>query len=135
MFCAANAPAQVDCVYKTIFVSRVQGRVFDPRGIPISFSVISLVQEGKVSVEAKTNEKGEFHFANASGRFEFRASAPGFASSYAFMDVGSDLRSLFHRSTLWVILDVGEDGMHMCPLVTTSNKAFKDWIQNWSRQK
>ena len=60
--------AQVDCVmHKKLAVSRVQGQVYDPTGVPIPGAMISLTKDGTSSIQTKTGDDGRFRVDVASG--------------------------------------------------------------------
>lgn len=59
----------------------VTGVVIDPLGARVQAATVTLLREGSRSSETTTNERGEFAFPTpASGRYQVRVNAQGFAS-------------------------------------------------------
>jgi len=119
---------QVDCVYRRIRVSRVQGAVFDRIGEPIPNVEVELKRDDKTIATTKTNQAGEFSIPIGPGTYELNAKAQGFYPGFAHLDVGSDLVRAFKPTHLWMIMDVGIQDK--CPLTTTSRREFEEAIRN-----
>jgi hypothetical protein len=123
----------VDCVMqKKLLVSRVQGRVFDPSGVPVPGAQIALSREGAQQIQSKTDAKGEFTLRVPSGSYRFKAKLQGFEVTEAELEVGNDLANLARPTALKVILAL--PGMN-CPWVTASNKEFKELVRQHATQK
>jgi hypothetical protein len=107
-------------------VSRVQGQVFDITGNAVPGVVVSLVQDGKSTVQFRTASNGEFQFKAAPGRYVLKAVVPAFQSASVELEVGRNLGNLFHPSTLYVIF-----GLHgsFCPWATTNNQEFQKKVR------
>ena len=130
--CTCFSHAQVDCFYKALSVSRVQGQVFDPSGLPIPATVLSLKQGGKEMTRATTDDQGRFSIRNANGKYELHTEARGFAPAFAPINVGNDFEHAFHPGKLWLILSVG--ATEPCPSVTTSHKQFLQTLSDYRKQ-
>jgi hypothetical protein len=123
----------IDCiVQKQLVVPRVQGQVFDATGIPVPNAVVSLKQDGKPAVDAKTDAAGRFYFKIQAGQYNLKASYPGFEVTTAELEVGEDAVNLIHPTALKVILAL--PGIN-CPWVTTSNKEFKELVHKNAAKK
>jgi hypothetical protein len=135
LLCATipQASGQVDCFgYRKHLVSKVEGRVFDPSGIPIPKAEITLRRDSAVVSRSETDDRGRFVIKAPTGKFDLRAEARGFAEGYAILDVGHDPIHLLHRSTLWIILGVGTPGP--CPTSTTNHREFLLLIEDQKKQ-
>jgi len=130
---AAPAVAQADCFgYKTLFVSRVQGRVFDQMAEPVANVEVSLMRDGNVVGEVRTDANGRFTINAVDGEYKLYAKAPGFMSAYAVLNVGSDLMHALHPSNLWLILGVGM--YEPCPSSTTSHRQFLQIVRPYKQR-
>jgi len=127
---AAPEVAQADCFgYKTLFVSRVQGRVFDQMAEPVTNVEVSLMRDGNVIGMVRTDANGRFTIKAVDGEYKLYTKAPGFMSAYAVLNVGSDLMHALHPSNLWLILGVGAGIYEPCPSSTTSHRQFLQIIR------
>jgi len=124
--------AQVDCVYRTIRVSHVQGTYFDSIGEPIGNVAVELKSDGKIVATATTDDAGRFSIPVAPGKYDLVANARGFAPGFSLIDVGTDLVRVARPTHLWVILEVGV--LDRCPLTTTSRKEFDKAIQKYTQK-
>lgn len=134
LFCLQNsfeARAQVDCFYKTLHLSNVHGVAVDFMGRPIAEAVVSLSRKGSEAIETKTDARGQFSFSGVSGHYDFSVKARGFSETWSPVDVGFDVRNLFHSNTLHVIVSVGSP---VCPTLTTSKREFQNKIAAYNRQ-
>jgi hypothetical protein len=132
LYCACFSYAQIDCFYKTLSVSRVQGRVFDQLGQPISGAMILLKQDRKEMSRATTDADGRFSIKVADGKYELHADAQGFAPTFAYINVGNHLAHAFHPSKLWLMLAVGAGGP--CPANTTNHRQFVEALGEYKNQ-
>ena len=122
------------CVYPTIYVSRIQGTLFDFSGQLIPNGEVSLVQDGKVIASVTTDDVGGFSIPASAGKYELRASARGFATGSARIKLGSSLVRVLKPTHIWMFLDVGSAQLDSCDgFVTTSHRQFEKAIQK--RQK
>jgi len=128
---SVQASAQVDCVYKTLRLSSVHGVAVDFYGRPIPEAVVSLSKKGSEAFETKTDALGRFSFRNMSGHYDFFVKARGFSEAWSPVDVGFNIRDLFHSNTLRVIVSVGSP---VCPTLTTSKREFQNKIAAFNRQ-
>jgi len=123
----------VDCVMQPkLVVSRVQGQVFDPYGVPVPGALIALSHDGVQQAQATTDANGKFALSVPSGTYHFWAELRGFEVTTADLEVGRDVANLIHRKTLKVIL--GLPGMNS-PWVTTSNKELKQMARRRATQR
>ena len=133
---SGESPAEIpiiDCIeQKIIHVSRVQGRVFDHTGGPIADALVTLSSDGKLALQARTDQQGAFAFKALPGKYHLKATAAGFTWTEAEVDSGKDASNLFRPSNLWVFLAVGADS---CPWIVTSNREFKRAIHEYATQK
>jgi len=124
----ARAQSFVDCVYpRRVSVSRIQGRVFDPFGVPVPGVVITLVDEDGRTLQTKSDGGGRFQIAASPGKYSFKADFPMFQTSDTELAVGEDLIGFIHPSHLYVIL--GLTGSE-CAWITTSRKEFEQVISD-----
>jgi Carboxypeptidase regulatory-like domain len=132
-FCACFSHAQIDCFgYKTLQVSRVQGQVFDPSGVLVPGAVVLLKLDGKEVSRETTGADGRFYIKAVDGKYELRVDARGFASAFAYINVGNDLAHAFRPSKLWLILGLGMG--EPCPSSTTSHKKFLNILSEYKKQ-
>jgi len=111
-------------------MSRLQGTVVGPSGVPVPQIVVKVLRDGIPLNQAVTDNKG---------RFEFKGLAPGNVNvRIQFLGTKSlDLHlrikrgGLFHTSRLHVVL--GLSGTR-CSFATTSNRQFKDQMKKYSKQ-
>lgn len=125
-FRALQLHAQVDCVYPTLHLASLHGLVVDPSGNPIPGAQVSLSRNGNDENKTTTDSMGRFSLKGVSGKYDLRVAFKGFDEGWSPVDIGLDLRSLFHPNTLRVILGVGND---TCNTLTTNNRAFQDKIR------
>jgi hypothetical protein len=121
------------CVYRTISVSRVQGTIVDPSGVPIPNVDDELKRDGKRTATGTTNESGEFSIQASPGVYDLNAHGSAFARGFARIDIGTDLVRLARPTHIWMILDVGMT-MENCTLATTSRRQFEKAIQAFKRR-
>jgi hypothetical protein len=124
--------AQVDCVFRTVSVSRVQGTIVDPLGEPIANAEVKPNVENDVLASAKTDDYGRFIIPAAPGKYELHANARGFYPGFAPINVGSDLVRAIRPTHLWMILEVGLPDT--CPLTTTSRREFNKATQEYKKK-
>ena len=124
--------AQVDCVYRTVSVSRVQGSIFDSAGRPIPNVEVELKSDGKLIGSAETDEEGKFAIPAAPGKYDLTTNARGFAPGFSPIDVGGDLVRTLRPTHLWMILEVGMG--QGCPLTTASRREFEKAIQKYQQK-
>ncbi|HAK56517.1 MAG: TonB-dependent receptor [Vicinamibacterales bacterium] len=68
----------------------LNGTVVDPDGRPVPNARVLLSRAGAVSATTTTDAQGRFGMVLAAGRYEVRASVPGFRSDVVPLDVGAD---------------------------------------------
>jgi protocatechuate 3,4-dioxygenase beta subunit len=121
------------CVYQTISVSRVQGTIVDPSGVPIPNVEVELKRDGERAAVTTTGENGEFSIQAPPGAYDLNAHGKAFAPGFARIDVGTDLARIVRPTHIWMILDVGMT-MENCTFATTSRRQFEKAIQAFKRR-
>lgn len=120
---------RTQCVYGSIFVSRIHGGIYDRVGVPIPNVKVVLKADSKLVSSTTTDDAGQFSIPTSQGNYEFNADAEGFAPFSLRIGVGTDLAHLFRRSRTWIILDVGSPDLDRCTgLFTTSRRQFEKAI-------
>jgi len=123
----------VDCIgQKTLFVSELQGKVLDPSGVSISYADDSLLRDGNLLRETRTDARGKFRFRGAMGWYTVLVKSPGFSDTSFPIRSGPDVRATFHSNEIKVILGVGMNAP--CPSATTSNKDAQKNIRAYSEK-
>jgi hypothetical protein len=119
----------MDCFgVKTLKVSRVEGQVFDPQGVTVSGSTVTLLDHNMPMVEATTDVAGRFHMNAPAGEYWLRAMNTGFAPATVPVRVRRGLLRLLPSGRVRLILGVG---MFLpCPAGTLSEKEFQATIKN-----
>jgi len=132
---APSAFAQVDCFAKTLTVSGIKGRVFDPSGKPVPKVEVSLKRDSDMAILAITDSNGDFSFSLpvSSGDFSVEASASGFSPAFARVKLQHGILSVLHRNRMLMILGVG--GMEPCPSATTNKAEFLKAIHDLDSKK
>jgi|ERR1039458_3956432 hypothetical protein len=120
---------QMDCFMRTLKVSRIEGHVFDPQGVPVSGSMVTLLERNKPMIVATTDGAGRFHLDTPAGKYWLRATNVGFAPATVLVRVRHDLLRLLPSRGVYLILGVG---MFLpCPAGTFSEKEFQSTIKNF----
>jgi hypothetical protein len=124
-----SAGAQIT-VLKPLHLSQVTGCVTDKSGKPVSAAEITLDREGQIALKTETDLFGKFRIDGGEGRYWLHVKLAKYATAGRDVIIGGDLWTLFHRTTLYVILDpVG--CMDDCSPVLTSKKRF-DHAVRWN---
>ena len=118
---------QTDCFVKTLKVSRVEGQVFDPRGVPVSGSSVILLKNNKPTVTAKTDDAGRFQLDTPAGEYWLRAANTGFAPATVPVRVRHGFLRVLPSRGVYLILGVGM--LLPCPAGTLSAKEFQSTIK------
>jgi hypothetical protein len=112
-------------------MSKVQGTVYGPSGIPLSQIVVQLIRDGSPMGQMQTDGKG---------RFTFKSVGPGNATLHVqFLGTKSlDLKlrvvhhlGLFHTARLRIVLALSGT---KCSFATTKTKDFKEQMRRYSKQ-
>ena len=112
-------------------MSKVQGTVYGPSGIPLSGIVVQLIRDGSPMGQVQTDGKG---------RFTFKSIGPGNATLHVQFLTSKTLDvklrvvhhlGLFHTAHLRVVLALS--GMK-CSYATTKTKDFKEQMRRYSKQ-
>jgi Carboxypeptidase regulatory-like domain len=106
-FCLGRCACANVCVYKTLHVMRVRGHVTDYLGDKIPGAKLTFKKDGKTSLESAADEQGAFNLKVPRGKYWLSVEAPGFAPGRAYLQVGFGFKSLFHSSSLHMILSPG----------------------------
>jgi len=125
--CFGKASAQVDCVYSTLHLSRLQGILYDQTGETISGAVVKLNQGKQTVFESRTDEKGRFSAKVVPGKYELLIEARGFEPIGSRVEIGTNLRTIFQAKTLRVIALVGM--WDSCETLTTSKREFETTVR------
>jgi len=128
---SVHASANV-CVHRTLHLSRVQGVVTDEIGVPIPGATVSLSRQGSAAIEITTDANGRFLFKGISGNYDFRVRARGFADVWFPVDVGFNVRNVFHSNLLYVISSVASDSDY-CPQPITSERKYQKTISDYTK--
>jgi Carboxypeptidase regulatory-like domain len=132
LFQPRSLPAQIDCIGQpTIHLSRLQGTVFDPSGVPVPTVEISLVQDGQIVEKATTAEDGNFDLKAPAGNYELRVRSAYFRAIPLRIHLGTDFHTIFHPGELRWILEIS--GLN-CSWATTSATAFDKEIQRFKER-
>jgi Carboxypeptidase regulatory-like domain len=117
----------VDCVDPSLIrVTRIQGHVLDPSGVPIPTAVVSLSRDEKVIATTQTGEAGDFSIRVPAGEYEVRIKAKNFDQLHFRVLSGEDVSSVFRRSDIRAVLSIAHIS---CPWATTSNKEFQQELK------
>ena len=131
---ASQVFCQSDCIgYKNLVVSKIEGRVFDPSGVPIPNALVTVTRNADMGVSDTTDANGSFSMPSTSGEYKVHAALAGFESAFAIIEVRHGLTSIFHRKSLWLILGVG--GAEPCPTSTTSRAEFLKIIDEYNKKQ
>ena len=114
--------AQVDCVFKTLHLSRMQGIVTDQFGEVIPGATVRLKQGDGIIAEVQADEQGQFAIKGVSGHYDLSIKARGFAEAWSPVEIGPDLQNSFHSNVLRVMLLVGAG--EECEVLTTNKHEF-----------
>jgi hypothetical protein len=120
---------QMDCfLVRTLKVSRIEGRVFDPQGIPVSGSTVAILKDNKSMIAATTDGAGRFHLDTPAGEYWLRATHIGFKPATVPVRVRHGLLRLLPSRDVYLILGAG---MFLpCPAGTLGEKEFQSTIEN-----
>jgi Carboxypeptidase regulatory-like domain len=120
---------QVDCFEKTLKISRIQGQVFDPQGIPVSRTSITLthLHDNKPLVIVQVDDTGRFHMDAPSGEYWLTVTSNGFFPTSIPVRVRYGLLRLLPARNIYLILRLGA-GIP-CPAGTLSVKEFHSTLK------
>jgi hypothetical protein len=102
-YAAGRVSAQV-IVLKPLHLSHVYGYVLSETGNPLSGVQVALASGGPPSEAVITDAKGYFDFPDAKGEYLLHVRIPGSASANRQVIVGPDVRAMFHRGPLYVMI-------------------------------
>ena len=121
---------QMDCFgVRTLKVSRIEGQVFDPQGVPVSGSTVTLLEHNNPMITATTDGAGRFHLDAPAGEYWLRATNTGFAPATVPVRVRRGLLRVLPSRGVYLILGVGI--FLPCPAGTLSEKEFQSTIKNF----
>jgi hypothetical protein len=110
-------------------LSRIQGMVYGPSGIPIPKILVQALQNGKIVAQTQTDDRGKFELKVAPGNYDVHLQYLGYKSMDLNVRVGHG--GGFHSARIRIVL--GLSGAR-CSFATTNRKQFKDEIKRYGRQ-
>ena len=110
-------------------LSRIQGTVYSPSGVPLAKILIQAVQDGKIVVQTQTDDRGRFELKVAPGSFKIHVQYLGYKSMDMNVRVGHG--GGFHAARLRIVL--GISGAR-CSFATTSSRELKKAIKRYQGQ-
>jgi hypothetical protein len=114
-------------------LTHVQGLVVSPTGKPVRDVAITLVQEGKVAVETKTDKAGDFRFEHVpAGTYVFRVARTQYSPAAQDIVVTDEIVTYLERKKLYVVLGPGAC-QDACAAVVTNKKEFDRTIRKNNR--
>jgi Carboxypeptidase regulatory-like domain len=119
---AATCPAVPE-----LSLSRLQGTVFGPSGVPVPQIVIQALQDGAVMATTHTDDKGKFAFAAAPGKYVLHIQFLGSKSLDLNVRIAHHVE-FFRSARIRMVL--GLSGTR-CSFATTSNKQFKNEMKRY----
>lgn len=128
-----TALGQVDCfAYKKLSVPKIEGRVVDPSGAPISKAEVSIARPHSdlAIVFLESDADGSFSYDLGGGEYDLIATHEGFSSAFARVKVRRGIAN--RRRPIWMILGVG--AAEPCPSSTTNEAEFHKIVRNLRRQ-
>ena len=128
----SSANAQVD-IPGPERLTHVQGLVVSPTGKPVADVQITLVRDGKVALETRTNGKGNFGFEHVpAGSYTLRVARTEFSPAAQDIVVTDEIVTYLERKRLYVVLGPGAC-QDACAAVLTSKKEFDQTIRKNNR--
>lgn len=125
-----SAIAQI-VVTKPVHVRHVKGLVYNRSGKPVAKAQIILARQKSMAFETLTDDSGGFTVDRAAGRYLLRIRSAGYSPAAQEVIVGSDIQSLPHGNTLYVILGPAAC-MDACSTIYTSKKKFEQDVRMYS---
>jgi hypothetical protein len=102
-FAVRSADAQIT-ILKPLYLSHVYGYVLSETGNPLAGVQVALASGAQPSEAVVTDAKGYFDFSDAKGEYLLHVRIPGSASANRQVIVGADVRALFHRGPLYIMI-------------------------------
>jgi hypothetical protein len=122
----------MDCFgVRALKVSRVEGQVFDPQGVPVPGSSVALLELNKPTMTATTDGAGRFHMDAPAGEYWLRATNTGFAPATVPIRVRRGLLRVVPSRGVYLILGVGF--FLPCPAGILSEKEFQSTIKSFEK--
>jgi hypothetical protein len=103
VFALENAQGQI-IVLKPLHLSHAYGYVLSETGNPLAGVQVALASGAQPSEAEVTDAKGHFDFSDAKGEYLLHVRLPGSASANRQVIVGADVRALFHRGPLYIMI-------------------------------
>jgi len=92
------------CVYKTLHVLHVEGHVINQLEDAVPRAIV-LIKRGKETIaESVADQEGNFRIKVPAGEYELDIQAAGYAPAHAHIKVGFGVRSVFHSSSIKMVL-------------------------------
>ena len=122
---AMECPAPPD-----MSLSRLQGTVYGPSGVPVPQILIRVEREGKVLGQSQTDDHGKFAFKVPPGNVNVHVQFLGSKSVDMKVRVGQSHGGLFHTARLRIVLGISGT---RCSFATTNSKQFKNEIRHYQQ--
>jgi hypothetical protein len=110
-------------------LSRIQGTVYGPSGVPISKILIQATQNGKIVATTQTDDRGRFEIKVALGSTNVHVQYLGYKSMDLNVRIGHGRG--FHAARIRIVL--GLSGAR-CNFATTSSRELKKAIKRYQGQ-
>lgn len=129
---AGSLNAQVD-IPGPERLTHVQGVVVSPTGKPVADVGVTLVRDGKVAAETRTDSRGDFRFERVpAGSYSFRVARTQYSPAVQDIVVTDEIATYLERKKLYVVLGPGAC-QDACAAVSTSKKEFDRTIRKNNR--
>jgi Carboxypeptidase regulatory-like domain len=111
-------------------VSRLQGTVYGPSGVPVPQIQVKVLRDGIFVAQTQTDDKGKFEFKVAPGNLDLHLQFLGSRSMDLNVRVGHRM-GLFHSAHLRIVLALSGA---RCSFATTNTKQFKNQIKRYQQR-
>jgi hypothetical protein len=113
-------------------LSHVEGIVVNPVGKPAVDVEVTLLRDGKVAVQARTDKAGWFRFEHVKGPYNFQVARTEYAPASREIVVTDEVVTALERKKLYVILGPGAC-QDACSSVLTNKREFDREIRKRNR--
>lgn len=113
-------------------LGHVEGYVVDPVGHPAIDVGVTLLRDGKVAFQTRTDKSGRFRFEHVSGRYTFQVARTEYAPAIQEIVVTDEVVTALERKKLYVILGPGACA-DACSSVLTSKRDFDREVRSRSK--
>ncbi len=128
---AGTASAQVD-IPGPERLGHVEGYVVNPVGHPAVDVEVTLLRDGKIAFNTRTDKTGWFRFEHVSGPYTFQVTRTQYAPALREIVVTDEVVTALERKRLYVILGPGAC-QDECSLILTNKHDFDREIQKRNR--